>query len=153
MKNEIIPVMITVTSSARNEDGEKEAVMRLMMRGELESRSDGWLLRYEETLEDEGDHTCVTHDMRLLLKEKHVTILRKGPYGMMMVLDKGKRYEGIYHTPYGDMPMAVYPNHVRCSLSAERGTAEFEYQLDLQGGFASERRMKVEYAALGDKPC
>ncbi len=150
MEGKTIPVMISVISSARGENGVPEETLQLIMKGELTPKPDGWLLHYEETLEDDADHTRVTHDMRLLLRPGHVTILRKGMYGMMMVLSRGKRYEGVYHTPYGDMPMAVYPTRVHCVLGPDHGEAEFEYQLDIQGGFVSVRRMTVAYTALED---
>lgn len=143
-----IKVMVGVTAASRNEDGEAEGAMQLMMPGVLTQKGDHWLLCYQETLEDESDHTAVTHEVRLLMSPGHVTLLRKGPYGMMMVLDRGKRYEGVYHTPYGDMTMAIYPTAVRCQADALHGRVELVYQLDLQGGFVSERQMVVEYAAL-----
>lgn len=150
MEGKTIPVMISVVSSSRDESGFPEGALQLIMKGELSPKPDGWLLHYEETLEDDSDHTRITHDMRLLLRPGHVTILRKGMYGMMMVLCRGKRYEGTYHTPYGDMPMAVYPTRVHCILGPEHGEVQLEYQLDLQGSFASVRRMTVAYTALED---
>ena len=146
-------VMISVISSARDGSGESEGEMRMMMPGTLSVRSDGCRLCYQETLEDESDHTSITHEVRMLLRPGHVTLLRKGPYGMLMVLDRGKRYEGVYHTPFGDMAMAVYPTVVQCRLGEDGGRVELLYQLDLQGSFASERRMIVEYTVLERTGC
>lgn len=144
-------VLVSVTAESHDDHGASEGAMGLIMPGTLADRPDGVLLRYEETLEDENDHTSVTHDVRLLLRRGHVTLLRKGPYSMMLVLEKGKRYETTYHTPYGDMPMAVYPTVVDCRLKENGGRVELVYQLDLQGGFAAERRMVIVYALQKDK--
>lgn len=143
------PILLTQTSAARGENGRLEEAMQLMMPGTLEKRADAWLLHYEETLEDESDHTQITHDVKVQVKGGRVTLLRRGPYGMLMVLEKGKRYEGSYHTPYGDMPIAVYPTQVQTSIGPDKGWIRLEYQLDMQGGFVSVRRMHLEYAAQG----
>lgn len=151
MPETFIPVLLTVRSAARNERGQLEDPMQMMMPGELTRRGENWVLHYEETLTDEGDHTTVTHDVRLLLAPGRVVMVRKGPYSMMMVLEKGKRFEDAYHTPYGDMPMAVFPTVVQCNAGPDKGSIQLEYQLDLQGAFASERRMNIDYVV--NYPC
>ena len=145
MPETTIPVLVTVSSVAVNEHGQFEEPMRMLVPGELLRRGEHWLLHYEENLTDEADHTTVTHDVRLLLAPGRVVLTRKGPYGMMLVLEKGKRFEGVYHTPFGDLPMAVYPAVVQCDAGAEKGSIRLQYQLDLQGAFASERRMRIDY--------
>lgn len=148
-----IPVLLTVTASSRDEQGRQEDSVQLRMPGTLERRIDAWLLHYDETLEDEGDHTTVTHSVHLMIKPGHVTMLRKGPYSMMTVLEQGKRYEGAYHTPYGDMNMAVYPTQVLTRMDEHKGRVFLEYQLDMQGGFVSVRQMDIHYKARDSKLC
>lgn len=152
MEKQTIPVLLTVSASARNEQGQPEESVKLMMPGTLEKRSDAWLLHYDETLEDEADHSTVTHSVHLQVRPGHVTMLRKGLYSMMTVLEHGKRYEGVYHTPYGEMSMAVYPTQVATSMGPDKGSIRLEYQLDMQGGFVSVRRMNIDYVCQG-RPC
>ena len=154
MDSEIIPVLLTVTAASRDEQGRTEDAVQLRMPGTLEHRTDTWLLHYDETLEDDGDHTTVTHSVHLMIKPGHVTMLRKGPYSMMTVLEHGKRYEGVYHTPYGDMDMAIYTTRLFSVLGADHGTLKVEYQLDINGGFSSMRKMTLEYGTEERmKPC
>ena len=37
-----------------------------------------------------------------------MTMERKGDFSNTMVFAKGQRFEGVYHTPYGEMDMAVF---------------------------------------------
>ena len=48
MEAKLLPVIVTLSSYARGERGEKESPVRLMCRGRLRKTSDGYMLRYEE---------------------------------------------------------------------------------------------------------
>ena len=151
-----IPVVIEVASAAKDPHGRLEEASQVLFPGTLEQRSaEEWILRYQETQEDEADHSRMTHDVYVQVKGQRVTVLRKGPYSMMMVLEHGKRYQTDYHTPYGDMAMGVYPIQVQTRMAPESGTVRLEYQLDLQGDFASVRRMQLSYTLTESvgKPC
>ena len=145
MDKKELPVLIRMLSAECDPLGHEENTMRLLLPGTLTRRPDGWLLSYTETLEEDGGRP-VTHEVRVLAREDRVTVLRKGPYGMMMVLQHDVPYQGTYHTPYGDMAMDVIATRLQTELGEDRGSIRMEYQLRVGGSEAMIRRMSYEYA-------
>lgn len=84
--------------------------------------------------------------MRVLVRDDRVTVLRKGPYSMMMVLQPDVPFQGTYHTPYGDMSLEVYATVVQTDIAPDHGSIRVEYQLRVGGGEAMMRRMSYEYS-------
>ena len=113
-KQDKTPVLINLVSTIRDEEGEQEAPMQLFCRGELKKTASGYLIRYQESMPTEDDSEMVTSDVILSLSEHRVTMSRPGEYGTTMVFVKDQRFEGAYHTPFGDMAMAVFPTQVKC---------------------------------------
>ena len=111
-KQDKTPVLINLVSTIRDEEGEQEAPMQLFCRGELKKTASGYLIRYQESMPTEDDSEMVTSDVILSLSEHRVTMSRPGEYGTTMVFVKDQRFEGAYHTPFGDMAMAVFPTQV-----------------------------------------
>lgn len=139
------PVMVAICTSATDADGQQEGEMRMLVAGTLTQQQEGvYLLRYTERTEQE-DGSALTADVRLKLENGHVIMLRKGLYGATMVFSRGQRYEGTYHTPYGDLDMAIYTTKLLTDLRPDAGAVTLDYQLDMNGGFASMRHMKLQY--------
>lgn len=132
-KQDKTPVLINLVSTIRDEEGEQEAPMQLFCRGELKKTASGYLIRYQESMPTEDDSEMVTSDVILSLSEHRVTMSRPGEYGTTMVFVKDQRFEGAYHTPFGDMAMAVFPTQVKCRAADDAGMVHLEYQLDVQG--------------------
>lgn len=145
-------VVVTIHSASKNDIGEMEEPIRLMTTGELMRTPDGYLLRYQESQTDEGDGTVLTQEILLLMQSGRVSMTRLGPFGTSMVFVKDRRFEGVYHTPYGDMDMAIFATQVSMELAEDKGSVFLEYQLDMQGGFVSMHQLQLEYAA-SKKPC
>ena len=140
------PVVVTVVSAAMDASGQPEgAPMRLQVPGTVEKRGSSVMLHYTEKLEDEGDHTLITTQVHMLLAENRIVVMRKGQWSMMMVLEKGRRYTDDYHTPYGDLPMSVYPTQVSFHETEKGGAAVMRYQLGLQGGESGYHTIDVKY--------
>ena len=146
MEKKEYPILVKVSSAECDTPGHEDNVMRMMMPGTLTRHPDGWLISYTEALQEDDGHQ-VTHEVRVLAKNDRVTVLRKGPYGMMMVLQPDVPYQGTYHTPYGDMQMDVIATRVHTALAQGGGTIRMEYQLRVGGGEALVRRMSIEYKA------
>lgn len=152
MKDKGRRVLVTLLGAAKNEQGESDEPIRLMTTGELKPTPNGYILRYQESQTDDSDGSVMTQDIVLMMQPGRVSMNRLGEYGTSMVFVKDRRFEGVYHTPYGDMDMALFATRVDVNLDAEHGSVHLEYQLDFAGGFASMHTMQLEYAA-SDKPC
>lgn len=145
-------VLVTLSGAARNDQGEDEEPIKLLTTGELTPVEGGCLLRYEESQTDESDGSVMTQEILLMMEPHQVTMTRLGDFGTSMVFVKDRRFEGVYHTPYGDMDMALYATRVDVDMAEDHGSVYLEYQLDFQGGYASMHTMQVDYVA-SDLPC
>ena len=153
MKEKGTRVLVMLTGSILDERGNPEEPVRVMTTGELKpTPSGGYMLRYQESQEDDATGETLTQDVLLLMQSGRVTMTRLGDFGTTMVFVKDRRFEGSYRTPYGELAMALYATQVSTSLFPDHGSVHLEYQLDVQGSFAAMHTLQLEYIA-GDQPC
>lgn len=148
MANEAKPVLVTISSCART-GTEEDPPMRLRCRGQLKESTNGYLLRYQEIQTDDGSGQTISQDVILGMQPERVTMTRLGAYGTTMVFVKDRRFEGAYHTPYGDLELALFATQVNCQLGPESGSVHLEYQLDMQGNYAAVQVIDVTYTTEG----
>ena len=110
------------------------------------------LLQYVESQQDEETGEIMKADISLSLHDGRITMERKGDYSNTMVFAKGQRFEGVYHTPYGEMDMAVYTKEAACRFGKAEGNMHLKYQLHIQGSYASTNELHLEYKADQGKP-
>lgn len=149
MEQKITPVLVTLVSSAHTEDAEQETPIRLRCRGQLKAKGNGYMLKYQEVQTDDETGENAVQDVILSMENDRVTMTRLGPYGTTMVFVKDRRFEGAYHTPFGDLGMALFATQVNCQLGPDKGHVHLEYQLDMQGNYAAVQSIDVDYAAEG----
>ena len=150
-----IPVLVTLSSYARGEHGEKEQPIKLMCHGKLKLTADGCMLKYQEIQQDDTGATNA-QDVILNIQPKdgsRVTMTRLGDYGTTMVFVKDRRFEGAYHTPYGDLALALYAMQVQCKVAEDHGSVHLEYQLDMQGSYSAVQCIDVSFCAESSTPC
>ena len=149
MVSDLIPVRLTLESRTRDDDGATDVPIRLRTTGKLKPISSGFMLRYMESAADETTGEIVTSPVTLTLQPDRVVMNRTGEFGSTMVFVKDTRFQGLYHTPFGDMDLALYTTHVYCRATQEKGTVHLEYQLDMNGRYASTQTISLEYVAEG----
>ena len=150
-----IPVLVTLSSYAKGEHGEKEQPIKLMCHGKLKLTADGCMLKYQEIQQDDTGATNA-QDVILNIQPKdgpRVTMTRLGDYGTTMVFVKDRRFEGAYHTPYGDLSLALYAMQVQCKVAEDCGSVHLEYQLDMQGSYSAVQCIDVSFCAESSQPC
>ena len=150
-----IPVLVTLSSYAKGEHGEKEQPIKLMCHGKLKLTADGCMLKYQEIQQDD---TGATNAQDVILNIQptdgpRVTMTRLGDYGTTMVFVKDRRFEGAYHTPYGDLALALYAMQVQCKVAEDHGSVHLEYQLDMQGSYSAVQCIDVSFCAESSTPC
>ena len=141
MDDQAIPVLVSLQSSAAPE-GEEPETISLMTAGELHKTTEGYRLRYEETLDESVPPTQV----ELILENGVATMHRMGDYDVNMVFRKGQRYEGQYHTPYGDMDLALYCTKVQYTVTPKEGDLRLQYQLDINGQFVAMHKLELSFS-------
>ena len=146
------PVFINLLAIARY-DQMPDYPIQFMTVGNLRyTNPDEVLLQYVESQQDEETGEIMKADISLSLHDGRITMERKGDYSNTMVFAKGQRFEGVYHTPYGEMDMAVYTKEAACRFGKAEGNMHLKYQLHIQGSYASTNELHLEYKADQGKP-
>ena len=156
MENKVKDVFVTLVSSAHAEDGAQEAPIRLRCRGQIKESPNGFLLKYQEVQQEDPKAAPNVQDVMLTVQTgsvPRVTMNRMGDYGTTMVFVKDRRFEGAYHTPYGDLGLALYAMQVQCKLGEDYGSIHLEYQLDMQGSYSAVQCIDVSFCAESSQPC
>ena len=140
-----IPVILSIRANAYRDSGSEEPMMMLTS-GELSLEKNRAVLTYQHTL----DESLPPQPVVLIAQDDGITVLRGGAYETTLVFRKGFRYEGVYHTPYGDMDLAVYCTRLRYELGPDGGDVALGYQMDLNGQFAAMHEMELRLVRKGD---
>ena len=141
------PVFINLLAIARY-DHMPDYPIQFMTVGKLSwSNPEEALLQYVESQQDEETGQILKSDISLILHGGKITMERKGEFANTMVFAKGQRFEGVYHTPYGEMDMAVYTREATCKFGRKEGNIHLKYQLNVQGSYASTNELHLEYRA------
>ncbi len=147
MKNKEISVLINLTAMA-SYDGMADYPIQFMTTGVLSRpEKEHYILQYQERQEDEQTGEITDSDICLDLRKDQVIMTRSGDFSSTMVFSRDQRFEGQYHTPYGNMEMAVYTHQLRCALGEREGTMHLKYQLHLHGTYASTNELHMTYQA------
>ena len=134
-----IPMLISISSNAHRDEAVEDETMTMLTSGQLELEEDKAVIRYEESI----DESVPPQQVMVTIENESATMTRGGAYATQMVFRMGCRYEGQYHTPYGDMELAVYCTRLGYDLGEDGGTVEISYQLDLNGKFAAMHDMEL----------
>ena len=134
-----IPVLISINSNAHRDEAVEDETMTMLTSGVLELEEEKAVIRYEESI----DESVPPQEVTVTIENECATMSRGGAYTTQMVFRMGCRYEGLYHTPYGDMELAVYCTRLGYDLGEDGGTLEISYQLDLNGKFAAMHDMEL----------
>ena len=147
MENKQTPVFINLLSIVRY-DQMPDYPIQFMTTGKLYYKNAGEaLLQYVESQEDEATGEITRADVSLSLSDGKVTMQRSGDCSNTMVFSIGKRFEGTYYTPYGEMDMAVFTKEAACRIGNRDGSLHLKYQLQIQGNYASTNELHLEYHA------
>ena len=147
MENKHTPVFINLLAIARY-DHMPDYPIQFITTGKLFYKNAGEaLLQYVESQEDEETGEITRSDILLSMADGKVTMQRNGDFSNTMVFSSGKRFEGTYHTPYGEMDMAVFTREAACRIGNREGSLHLKYQLQIQGNYASTNELHLEYRA------
>lgn len=142
-----IPVLISLKSTAHRDENTEDERMSMLTSGVLEVDDTRAIIRYEESI----DESVPPQKIEILVEDETVTMNRGGAYSTQMVFRLGCRYEGLYHTPFGDMDLALYCTKLGYDLGDDGGALELTYQLDLNGKFAAMHDMELHLFRQGEE--
>ena len=135
-------VMVKIKSmQASAESGED--TMEFVTEAKFYRRNGATYLLYEES-EFSGMPGCKT---RIRLRDGEVQMKRYGEgtsIGNELKFEKGKRYSGLYETPFGPIEIELLTNDVDNSFS-ENGTGQLEidYEVSLKGLLEGRNKINI----------
>ncbi|MDD4200582.1 MAG: DUF1934 domain-containing protein [Eubacteriales bacterium] len=120
-----------------------EDTMEFVTEAKLYSKEGALYLLYEES-EFSGMPGCKT---RLRLRDGEVQLKRFGEgagIGNELKFEKGKRYTGIYDTPFGPIEIELLTNEVESNISEEgKGQVDIDYEVSLKGLLEGRNKMNI----------
>lgn len=135
-------VMVKITTNQVNEQGEED-IMEFITEARLYKRGEAMYLIYEET-ELSGVPGCRT---RLKCKPDEVQMKRYGEgagIGNEIRFERGKRYSGLYDTPFGAIEMEVLTNKLENNLTEEGGgKLDIDYSISLKGLIEGRNQLNI----------
>ena len=96
--------------------------------GTLYIKNDLYLISYKESSEGLEDTTTT-----LKLKKDRLALMRSGKIVSHIIFEKGRPFNGIYPTPYGDFPITVTVNEIDIYSGDDSGYINLKYILSLAG--------------------
>lgn len=123
---------------------EEEDQMEFVTEGKLYEKGSSIYIVYEES-ELSGLPGCKTS---LKLGKDTVKMKRFGNginNNTVMEFEKGKRYEGIYDTPFGPFEMELLTNSINNSISSSGiGSVDIDYNISLKGLSEGRSKLNIE---------
>lgn len=136
--------VITITDSHENNDGETESC-ELTTVGTYLWEEGCCSIVYDETdSELAGSTTTIKVE-----GGKTVTLTRVGKYNTEMIIDPGKRHQGSYITPFGELRMGVYSRSVNSALTEDGGTLDLCYTVDFNSALVSVNTLNIKVKKAG----
>lgn len=135
-------VMIKITGHQVNDQSGEDS-MEFITEAKLSKRGEALYLVYEES-ELSGIPGC---KVRLKLKNNEVHMKRFGNgagMGSEIRFEKGKRYQGMYNTPFGAIKMEVLTNKLENTLTEDgEGQINIDYSISLQGLMEGRNKLNI----------
>ena len=134
-------VMVKITTNQVNEQGEED-IMEFVTEAKLYKRGEAVYLIYEET-ELSGIPGCRT---RLKCKPDEVQMKRYGEgagIGNEIRFERGRRYCGLYDTPFGAIELEVLTNRLENNLTEGGGNLDIDYNISLKGLMEGHNQLSI----------
>lgn len=135
-------IMVKIEGRQITEEAGEDS-MEFVTEAKLYQRGDAMYLIYEES-ELSGIPGCKT---RLRFRGNEVQMKRIGRgagLGNEMCFEKGKRYKGLYDTPFGAIEMEVLTNKLENTLSPEGGgKLDIDYSISLKGLLEGRNKLSI----------
>lgn len=139
-------VLIKVNDTQTTEDG-SESIEVTTHGYVMYGAGDIIAICYDECFDEENTcHTKVT-----VKSGSSVSVMRTGAYNSNLYIDRDKRQNCFYSTPYGEYMIGIFGKEVNSDFKDGTGRLKMKYTIDYYGGFAAENEMTITVAADGGK--
>lgn len=108
--------------------GQEPDIIELTTEGVLERCGDGWILQYEESnLTGLEGVTTVFQVM-----PDKITLSRTGKLNSQMIFEEGVFHDSLYQMEFGALQITVCATKVRANISADGGTVDLVYRIEIE---------------------
>ena len=137
-------VMISIRGEQEFAGAEKDAT-EFLTEGPLCETDYGFSLEYDESALTgmEGTHTAFQ------IRPQAVVLRRSGTFRSQMIFQPGKKHYSMYETPYGTMSLAIVTGEIKNDITAEGGTLEIRYDIEIEHQLAGESRFLIQVRPSG----
>lgn len=132
---------------------EKEVVIKIVDRHEMEGDTDGLETTVIGLFEGEKDNYVLTYaedgelqgcSVRIKVENgRCITMTRSGLFETELIIERGERHNCSYSTPAGNLMLGVFARRVESDVDENGGKLEFDYTLDLGAGVVSENYLVI----------
>lgn len=120
-------VILSIQGRQLYEDQEPE-VIELITEGTMEEKPDGWCISYEESSLTGLEGVTTT----FFIQPGKITLTRTGALRSEMVFQLGVLHESLYQMEFGSLMISVCAKVVDYELSAQGGTVDLVYGIDIE---------------------
>lgn len=134
--------VIRVTGTQKSVDGEQNEI-ELTTEGYLYKKNNHLYIVYEETEISGMEGTTTTLKVE---SNTRVSINRFGTTRNQLVFQEGERFQTVYNTLYGNLPMEIFTNYLFVDLNEyNKGVIEIRYDLNVASATDSiKNQLKIE---------
>lgn len=119
-------------------DGEKESY-EITTHGAWDGEEDNYTIEYDEQYDElRGCHTKIT-----VTNGSCVSVVRTGAFSSEMTIEKDKRHDCEYNTPYGAMIISIHAINIKSDIIDGKGTLEMKYTINFYGNATSMNEMII----------
>lgn len=126
------------------QDGDSGEAIKLVVPGRLSRRGDTVYITYDETEETGMKGTVTT----VAVQRDKIKLIRQGTNKSVLVLEKGKRHESRYETPYGTMIIGITAKETYAGIENGSGTISAQYLIDIGDSHSGENIFEISYREL-----
>jgi len=133
-------VIVKVTTVQSMENGENDTI-ELTAEGKFAKKDDSYLIKYSDAfISDDNEPIRTTVKVG---SDGAVSVTRSGSYQSRFVIERDKRCNCLYQTPYGTMTMGFYGEKIENKLNENGGELSLLYTVDINGAELNRNQMTI----------
>ena len=133
-------VLVSVKTVQIDEQGESDTI-ELTAEGKFAEKNGSYLIKYSDSFISGANDPIFTSVK--VSADDTVTVTRSGSYQSRFVIEKQKRCNCLYQTPYGSMTMGFYGEKIENNLNEKGGELSLFYTVDVNGSQLNRNQMII----------
>ena len=131
-------VKVKTLQSGENTDGD---TIELTAEGKFAEKDGAFLIKYSDAFIS-GDNEPIQTTVKVG-SDGAVSVTRSGSYQSRFIIEKGKRCNCLYQTPYGTMTMGFYGEKIENKVNKNGGELSLLYTVDINGAELNRNQMTI----------